>query len=617
MKSCLRCGKPLGQEIENCPFCRTRTAAGQAAATLETDGGGRKKPIRWVIALLVLLLGGAVTIAFLLNTSPKELFLLSEYQAYKQMKAEFAEKHGEALEFSKKMTEQPSVSHITLQAGMETNSLPYDPDAAMLGELVNSAKIAVKAQQDPQNNKGQYNIALNLEDQDVLDMDLIYTDTQMGIKVPLLYSKFLYMNLSEYGDFMRRIDPSYTGPEKLEFSTVKWQDLELTDKEKNYLRKRYISFLVEQLKEENFTLEKGVEYQFKGEVMKLKKVTLSLTPAETKSLMNRYIDRLIQDKKFHSLIAVRVEKVAKAGAATELKGEVPDQQEIKADIISSLRQEKKKLQGTTFPQGFSSVLLIDKKQRIIDRTMELTVAASDSDKVTWSVHTKNIPFGKDQSLKECIVKAIPKENKKEETTLQLTNHIKGESEERTEDLHVSLRGNGEAVNLKMKSTFDRTLEEKQMINRSFTLVVQGKEAQEWPAEINGKIKQVQEINIDKKYSNEKLNIKFNSGNETDGDMFSFSMNKKSKLVDKVKTVSFSKDLSGSVDVNRMTDVHMAQIQQEVSLNIMSLMSRLGLLGDTHGYPFTDSPQAEDLYEEDPADQEVFNDQASEHSESAL
>ncbi|OCA91962.1 DUF6583 family protein [Pseudobacillus wudalianchiensis] len=606
MKSCLQCGRTSRQEREKCPFCGIRTAAGQTAATLEAN---RQKQRCWMMFLLILLLGGVVAIAFLFHTSPKELFLLSEYENYKQMKADFTEQYGEAVEFSNKVTEQPSISHITLQAGMKMNPLPSHSQAAMLGERFNKAKMAIKAQRDPQNNAGHYNVALNLENEDILDMDFIHTDTQMGIKVPTLYSKLFYLNLGEYGDFMGKIEPSYAGPEKLEFSTVNWKELELTEKEINYLQERYIPFLIEQLKEENFALEKGIEYSVKGEKLKLKKVTLSLTAEETKSFMTLFIDRLIQDKKLHSMLAARIEKAAKAGAIIEANGEVPSQKRIEADMVNNLKQEKKKLQETTFPEGFSSILLIDKKQRIVERTLKWIVASSAAGQVAWSIQTKDVPFGKEQSLKEWTVKAVPKEHRGEITTVRWTKHIKGKEKGRTEKAHLSLKANGKTINFKMKSTFNRNSGEKQKVNRFFAIAAQGIRNRERFSNISGSVKQVQDINMDKKYLNDKLDVTINYGDEVDRGAFSFLIESKSKLVDKVKTVSFSNDLKNSVDVNRITEAQMAQIQQEVVLNVINFINRLGLLG---GAPLIDDPQAEDLYKEDPESEEVFRSETLEH-----
>ncbi|KMY53875.1 hypothetical protein AC623_07745 [Bacillus sp. FJAT-27231] len=547
--------------------------------------------------------------AFLFPTSPKELFLLSEYENYKQMKAEFTEQYGKAVEFSNKVTEQPSISHITLQAGMKMNPLSSHSQAAMLRERFNNAKMAIKAQRDPQNNAGHYNVALNLENEDILDIDFNHTSTQTGIRVPSLYSKFLYLNLGEYGDFMRKIEPSYAGPEKLEFSNINWKDLKLTEREITYLQERYILFLIEQLKEENFALEKGIEYSVKGKKLKLKKVTFSLTAEETKSFVTLFIDRLIQDKKLHSMLAARIGEAAKAGAVIEANGEVANQKKIEADMANNLKQAKKKLQETTFPEGFSSILLIDKKQRIVERTLKWTVASSASGQVAWSIQTKDVPFGKEQRLKEWTVKAVPKEHRRQITTVQWTKHIKGKAKGRTEQVHLSLKSNGKTINFKMKSTFNRNSGEKQRINRFFAIAAQGIGARERLSNISGSVKQVQDINMDKEYLNDKLDVTVNYDNEADSGTFSFLIESKLKLVDKVKTASFSNDPKKSVDVNRITEVQMAQIQQEVVLNIMNFINRLGLL---RGAPLIDDPHAEDLYKEDLESEEVFRSETLEH-----
>ncbi|MFK2825177.1 zinc ribbon domain-containing protein [Bacillus sp. B190/17] len=629
MKNCVHCGNPIGAGTKFCPSCGKETAAGQASnqefsAALEADETNKQNDIvkksrgklPWVIALVVLLLGGGATAAFLLNKSPKELFLLSEYHAYEQAKADFDEKYGESFEFSKKLMEQPSTSQMTLRAGLEMDSLQNDPDAAMVMEMLKNATITAKMKQDPKKNAGDYNIALNLEGEKALDMEFVHTDQQMGAKVPLLYSKFFYLNLDEYGEFMRKMDPSYTGPEKLELSPVEWKDLELKEEDVNYLTERYAAFLVDQLKDENFELEKGVEYEFKGEKMKLRKVTLSLSSQETKSLMNEYMDRLIKDKKLHSMIAVRAEKVIKAGAATEVSGEIPSREEMEEEIVNSLKEAKESLQDVEFPNGLSSVLLIDKKEQIIDRTMKMTVANPSAEEVALKIHTKNVPYGNEQRMKEFTMEAMPKENKEEKVTVQVTNDMKGKDDKRTEDLRISLHGaKEEAANFNMKSTFAGDSKGKQNIDRAFTLKVQGDAAYEVPSEISGKVKQVQDTNLDKEYSNEKLDVEVTVDDEMNGGTLSFVVDTKTKLVDKVTVPAFKENQPGSLNVNEITDEQLAQIQQEVGLNVMSLMSRFGLLGGAPmGDPFGGDSHAEDLYEEDAAAQEMFNSQSSEEEE---
>ncbi|KAB7708235.1 hypothetical protein F9802_05925 [Bacillus aerolatus] len=636
MKNCFNCGKSLSQETKFCPSCGAHTAAEQASrqessAALEADGVNRqeqplkksKSKLPWMIVLFVLLLGGGATAAFLMNKSPKELYLLSEYKTYQQTKAEFDEKYGESFEFSKKVMEQPSTSNVTFSADLEMDSLQNDPNAAMMMEMLKNATITAKAEQDPKKNAGNYNIALNLEGEKALDMEVVHTDKQVGAKVPLLYSKFFYLNVDEYGDFMRKMDPLYAGPEKLELSTVEWKDLELKEEEKQYLKERYGAFLLEQLKDENFELEKGVDYKIKGESMKLRKVTLTLSPKETKSLMNNYMDRLIKDKKLHNMLAVRAEKLAKTGAVTEVNGEIPARDEMKAEIVNSLKEAKENLQQVEFKDGFRSELLIDSKEQVIDRTVKMTVANPSSDTVKLLMNTKNVPYGDEKQIKEFTFEAAPEDKAKEKIAFHVSNDIKGEKDKRTEEMKISVQGstNGEkeeVVNFNMTSKFDGESGSKQNINRTFALKTNTIASNSTPAEISGKIKQVQDTNVDKNYSNEKLDVEVTVDDEVNGGTFSFIMDTKSKIVDKISIPSFSKDSAGSLNVNEITDEQMAQIQQEVGLNVMSLMSRFGLLGNAPMEdPYAEDSHSEDLYKEDPAAEEMFNHELSENEEAVF
>ena len=59
-----------------------------------------------------------ITAALLLNMSPKELYLLSEYNMIQQSMTEVEEKYGDAMEFQRRMLEKPSQSELTLSRGL-------------------------------------------------------------------------------------------------------------------------------------------------------------------------------------------------------------------------------------------------------------------------------------------------------------------------------------------------------------------------------------------------------------------------------------------------------------------------------------------------------------------
>ena len=90
LKFCGSCGASL---VQNKPTTQQTNAALETGTPLQTSERKKglkqnqfltflKKPI--VIILAIILIGGASTAAFLLNLSPKEMYLLSEYKTFQK-----------------------------------------------------------------------------------------------------------------------------------------------------------------------------------------------------------------------------------------------------------------------------------------------------------------------------------------------------------------------------------------------------------------------------------------------------------------------------------------------------------------------------------------------------
>ena len=125
MKFCKSCGASLDEDSKFCGSCGAPTNLEQAtkqqtSAALEAETHPQpqqrstqmtsklsakflflKKPI--FIVLILLLIGGGTTAALLLNMSPKELYLLSEYNTIQQSMTEVEEKYGDAMEFQQRI----------------------------------------------------------------------------------------------------------------------------------------------------------------------------------------------------------------------------------------------------------------------------------------------------------------------------------------------------------------------------------------------------------------------------------------------------------------------------------------------------------------------------------
>ena len=115
MGICKSCGKPLEHGAKFCPSCGAVATSGEQVSKQENIGESRregqtekkrksffKTPL--FIGLVALLLGGGVLAAALvMNKSPKESYLYAEYKTYEKTMEETEERYGETFEFQDKM----------------------------------------------------------------------------------------------------------------------------------------------------------------------------------------------------------------------------------------------------------------------------------------------------------------------------------------------------------------------------------------------------------------------------------------------------------------------------------------------------------------------------------
>ncbi|WP_375090969.1 zinc-ribbon domain-containing protein [Peribacillus sp. RS7] len=586
MKNCKSCGNPLNEDSRFCPSCgapvvgeeqitKKEPAASEVRQELFEERSTKrqfKKRTLIITAILAFIMFSSAAAAIILHKSPKELYLLSEYKTYQSSKEGWVDKYGDTIEFQEKMMKEPSSSEMTLSGKVEMDSLSNEQDLEMIQESFNQASLTAKTEQDPISNQGYYKLALNVDKERALDVEMFQTKERLGLKVPILYEKFLYLNIDEYGEFMRMIDPSYAGTETLEVSDLEWQDLKLTEKEQEYIQKRYGAFLLDNLEGKNFKMKKGVEFKREGETMKVREVTLKLSSSETKNLVNDFMDHLIKDEKLHNMIVTRAQKVSKAGS--------PDAKELKRQLLDGLKAAKQETKGFRFSKGFSSTLIIDKDEQIIDRKVT-TAFGGSKNQVNMKLRSKNVPYGKDRKTEEFSVALTPEKDEEPKLMFRITNDVTIKKDTRKENLNASykLEEYEDLVEIKFSMKSDIAGEQggKQKIKRDFNLNFVGGDFTNMPSAFKGTFKQTNDLNLKKDYFNGKFELKLGLADEWDSGTVTLKVDYKTKLKDKLEMPDLKPDSGGGLSLVNITEDEMYRIQEEVGINLMELGVKYGLV----------------------------------------
>ncbi|MFT4414739.1 zinc-ribbon domain-containing protein [Fredinandcohnia humi] len=578
MNFCPNCGKEIKSTAKFCASCGQEVKTEQTAAATEIvqpttpTKAPFALPKKWIIIALIaaVVIGGSSVLAINLLKGPKELYLLSELKSYQNAMEQYEEQYGEDIKFQEAMLEGPSSSELRLSGNLEIETEYEDPSLEMIQEILDQASIVVKSDQDPKNQASYNTLSLEMDGANAVDVELVQTSEQLGLRIPILFDQYFYMNLDEYGDFMRMVDPYYVGPEKLDLEGIKWEDLKLTEKEQDALKKRYSAFLLDELKDEYFTLEKNVEF----EDMKVREITLEMSPDEVKSLLTSFIDELIEDKELQSIIADRVVTIAKS--VDETDKELTNKSKVEKELTSGLKDMKKELRNVEVA-GFTSVIQIDKKEQIVGRQMEMTFN-NGLDDFHVAMTTKNVPKGNDERLQELKVELLPEDEELGKMQFELSNEIKEESKERNEELVASFYfeeyGYVSAdISFAMDSTFKGKDPNKQTVEREFDLNMSGDSFYDMMP-ISGTITQKKDISVKDKYSKNAFEIEVNVEDEYEPGTIFVNVESESKLKNKIDLPKLDTD-SGQ-NIADLTEEDFYYIYEEIGYNIQQLMDEYNL-----------------------------------------
>ena len=473
------------------------------------------------------------------------------------------------------MMDEPSENMTSLKAKVNLDpSMYYNDDIALLQDLLDQLSLVIKTKNIPKEPAMSANLGLKVANVPLLNVEFIQTKDQMGLKVPLIDDKYFYLNLDEYGSFMRKIDPFYVGPETLEIPSITWSDLKLSDKEKEKLTKNFKKFLNDNLHEDYFTMEKGIKYE-NGE--SVRKIQLELSPSETEKFLRNFINYLNEDKSWQEIIQKRLNLLLKAvGQDYGLEEEEIEELYSAYGITFFFDIDESAME---FPEGFTYTIYVDQDKMILERDIRFVISdVEESSSVEFALATKAFSVEKEKERKEFSLELVTKdEYYPGKLEFHYGNDIHYEKDSRREALAIDfLEEEDEWIlvqgEFSLKSTYQGKNANKQSIARNYELTLNSDDLYD-PIQLSGVFHEDRDISVKNKYANfiYDISVLVDDGFEKFG--LGFDVESKTEFKDlNFPTIG----ASNGMNVNTLTEADLLDLIEEIESRIGDLLYSFGM-----------------------------------------
>lgn len=430
------------------------------------------------IAAFIVIAAG-VSYALVSNPSPRALYFTAELGSFRQANASIESIFGDYWSLQNHMRENPYRSTTTISP--EISGINF-PELADLDENLQNSTIQVVNSMDPNNNRAMVSFHLSTKEDCVFSVEAYQSEDQTGFSLPYLNDKYFFINNDDYGNLIRKFDPTYNGPERIENFThymAKSQENELDLRE-------YFQLISSTLEEENFSLEKDVVFRDN----QYRKFTLTLPEEELKTLLGELITIMEHDDELLKIIT--------------------DSAQAREEYKQGLNELKEELKSIAFPGGFVSELIIDKNNNIINRTVTFTVADSHTpeDGVRFTYESTNLEEKtRTKAEKQLSVKSI-KGDDEELKFFWNTVDNPGFTETRA-GMQVLSYG---AVESDIQLLMDTSHHEQTKVT-DFQLLIENNEPELDPPIIFGTVKQTVDQDLSNGYSNQDTEFSLTFGTD--------------------------------------------------------------------------------------------------------
>ena len=341
--------------------------------TTETQQKSGKGKLSIIIILAIAIIGGAITLFLLFQSSDKQKYFSAEQDTYHFLKEELEERFADELAWAEMAQENPTESTIDLSAEYQD---PYAfGGVSEIEEIVNNSTISIKTQADMEEKVMFADLQADVAGMTFEDIRFSLTDTTFLLQLPFL-NEVLQLESDDLGPLLHELDPyTFDEDDKYDFSQAfNSKDYPIPEEDREYIVDKYGKFMYDELPDEAFSSE-SEEVDVDGESIKADKINLHLTEEQVKTFVTSLLEEVESDERLREIFEAYFESNFIPADELEM---------LMEDYDESIEKMQDDVDNIDLPEGITSTVWID-NGLIVQRHFEFSTEDAYGEEFTINI----------------------------------------------------------------------------------------------------------------------------------------------------------------------------------------------------------------------------------------
>ncbi|QHE51220.1 DUF6583 family protein [Pontibacillus sp. HMF3514] len=275
----------------------------------QNQTGAKKKGMnKWLITAIVVVIVagfGATAYGVLKENNPMAMYLLAEKNTMEDQWDRLEKYNFGSLELQDRMLEEAYQSKQTLSMNLNVEGEQVNqqfPQLMFIQGLLSTAKIEMNTKINPNTEETYNSVDLLLQGSSMANVQIYQNVKNFSIQAPFVYDKYFTIANDQVGAYLEKMGEPSNGITEIP-NIAKYNQASFTSEEMKEITSDYMRTLGQQLKEEQFSLQKNVAYQDK----QYDKVTVQISEQEARDMIRTLLIKLREDNRIWSVVNTQMQ----------------------------------------------------------------------------------------------------------------------------------------------------------------------------------------------------------------------------------------------------------------------------------------------------------------------